>query len=77
MGGRCRETAIEKDREFSCGASKAAYDPDMTTTNKPKVGQRMTVRGMLCTIIKVHPFGTVDVEAPNGRNFRVTGLAFI
>lgn len=47
------------------------------TTTKPTVGMRMTVRGMLCTIIKVHPLGTVDVEAPNGRNYRVTGLPFI
>lgn len=31
---------------------------------------------MTCTIVKVYAFGTVDVAAPNGRYYRVTGLSF-
>lgn len=45
-------------------------------TNAPKIGQTIVVYGVTCTIVKIHPFGTVDVEAPNGRYYRVTGLSF-
>lgn len=27
-------------------------------------------------VLKVHAFGTVDVELPSGRCFRVSGLSF-
>lgn len=43
----------------------------------PRVGQTMTVYGKPATIIKVHPFGTVDVRTESGKYFRVTGLPFI
>lgn len=46
-------------------------------TNKPRIGQTMEVRGVLCRIIKVRPFGTVDVVSLCGRYaFRVSGLSF-
>lgn len=45
--------------------------------NKPTIGQTVTVYGMLCTIYRIHPFGTMDVEAPDGRCFRVTGYGFL
>lgn len=45
-------------------------------TNRPVVGELMTVRGHIGTIIKVYPFGTVDVELADGRCYRVTGLSF-
>lgn len=44
----------------------------------PKIGQWMMVRGLRCTITKIHPFGTVDVVSSDGkRAFRVTGLPFV
>jgi hypothetical protein len=44
---------------------------------KPKLGQLIKVRGIICHIVKIHPFGTVDVLEVNGsRAFRVTGLSF-
>jgi hypothetical protein len=27
-------------------------------------------------VLKIHPFGTVDVELPSGKCFRVSGLSF-
>ena len=45
-------------------------------TTKPTIGQTITVYGQICTIVKVHPFGTIDVVAANGRYYRVTGLSF-
>lgn len=44
----------------------------------PKVGDHMTVHGVLCRIFKVRAAGTVDVEAldGSGRCWRVTGLMF-
>ncbi len=44
--------------------------------NKPTIGQTFDVRGTLGTIVAVHAFGTIDVELPNGRTYRVTGLFF-
>jgi len=46
-------------------------------TTRPEIGQTITFRNTTATIVKVHPFGTIDVEAANGNRFRVTGLAFI
>jgi hypothetical protein len=44
---------------------------------KPKIGQLITVRGISCRIVKIHPFGTLDAVEVNGsRSFRVTGLSF-
>lgn len=43
----------------------------------PKVGQRVTVRGVVCMIVKVRPFGTIDVVALDGsRAWRLSGLCF-
>lgn len=42
----------------------------------PRVGMAMEVHGQVCTILAVHAAGTVDVEAPSGKCFRVTGLGF-
>jgi hypothetical protein len=47
-------------------------------TTQPKIGQIMTVRGQQVQIVRIHPFGTVDVSNPiTGKSFRVTGLPFI
>lgn len=49
----------------------------ITKTNAvPVVGQSITVRGLSCTITKIHPFGTLDVRTPSGAALRVTGLPF-
>ena len=32
----------------------------------PVVGQTIEVRGMVCTLTKLRPMGTLDVQAPNG-----------
>lgn len=45
-------------------------------TTKPTIGQTITVYGQICTIVKVYPFGTIDVVSANGRQYRVTGLSF-
>jgi len=42
----------------------------------PRLGQTITVRGVRCTILKLRPFGTLDVVTPEGRAFRVTGLPY-
>lgn len=44
---------------------------------RPVVGQTIAFRNTTAVIVKVHPFGTIDVETKNGNRFRVTGLAFI
>ena len=46
-------------------------------TQKPVVGQTITVYGQICTIVKVYRLGTVDVVSANGRYYRVTGLSFL
>lgn len=46
-------------------------------SNRPTIGQIVTVYGMACRIYRIREFGTVDVEAPDGRCFRVSGLPFI
>jgi hypothetical protein len=45
---------------------------------RPEVGDIVTVRGIACEVVKVRPFGTVDVRAldGSGRSFRVSGLRF-
>jgi len=51
----------------------------MQNTNTiPKIGQIITVRSKQCQIVRVHPFGTVDVcNLITGKAYRVTGLSFI
>ena len=45
--------------------------------NKPSLNQLITVRGILCRIVKILPFGTLDVVAVNSNHaFRVSGLNF-
>jgi hypothetical protein len=45
---------------------------------RPKKGQTMIVRGVVCRIVKVYPFGTVDVVSEDGHHaWRVTGLGFL
>lgn len=44
----------------------------------PQVGQPCKVYGVWCRIVKVHPLGTIDVEALDGsRAWRVSGLGFV
>lgn len=42
----------------------------------PKVGDRMTVHGVLCRIFKVRATGTIEGLDGSGRCWRVTGLMF-
>lgn len=52
------------------------YEP--TVKPEPaKVGDIVTVYGVDCEIVKVRPFGTIDVVALDGsRAWRVSGLRF-
>ena len=36
----------------------------------------VTIYGKQCSVkvLKIHPFGTVDVELSNGKCFRISGL---
>jgi hypothetical protein len=43
----------------------------------PNIGDTYTIYGTIGTIIEVHAFGTIDIELPDGRCYRVTGLAFL
>lgn len=44
---------------------------------KPKIGQLVTVYGLRCQIVAVHPFGTIDVVSLDGKYaYRFSGLAF-
>lgn len=52
----------------------------MTTpsNSRPIVGQTMTVRGIVCRIVRILPLGTVDVVSCCGHySFRVSGLPFL
>ena len=43
----------------------------------PQVGQVVQVYGKPCRIVKIHPFGTIDVVTLDGsKAFRLSGLAF-
>ncbi len=53
----------------------AAHTPDVRKAC-PYVGQPITVRNVPCQIVKVRPFGTLDVVSLDGKNaFRVSGLS--
>ena len=44
---------------------------------KPQIGQIVKVYGVDCRIVKIHPFGTIDVVRLDGsRAYRLSGLAF-
>lgn len=48
----------------------------MKVTN-PQVGMTMLVRGIKCRVVKIHPFGTLDVVSLCGNYaYRVSGLSF-
>ena len=59
-----------------------------TTTNKmkikttshietPRLGQHVTVYGRECEIVRIHPFGTIDVVSLDGEKaWRISGLQF-
>jgi hypothetical protein len=55
--------------------------PAFRVMPRPVTGQRLNVHihdaVVPCTVIKVRPAGTIDVEDDNGRYWRVTGLAFL
>ena len=58
-------------------SSHGTIDTINMTDNKPLVGMTYQYNGQTCIIVKVYPFGTMDIEAPNGNRFRVTGLSWI
>lgn len=44
----------------------------------PVKGQSVTVRGLVCTITRVYPFGTIDVVSVDGNHaYRLTGLGYV
>jgi len=45
--------------------------------DRPQVGMLVDVHGMKCKIIKVYRAGTIDVECPDNKNYRLTGLSFV
>jgi hypothetical protein len=46
-------------------------------SDKPHVGQHVTVYGQECEIIRVYSYGTIDVATLDGKKaWRITGLAF-
>lgn len=45
---------------------------------RPKIGDLVSVRNVMCKVTKVLPFGTIEVSAiEQNKAFRVSGLAFI
>ncbi len=47
----------------------------MVKTKPPHVGQTVAVCGVICRIIKVRPFGTIDVVSLDGSlAWRISGL---
>lgn len=47
-----------------------------STPAVPRVGMLTECHGQQCRIIAVHYPGTLDVEAPSGKCFRISGLWF-
>lgn len=45
---------------------------------KPKPGNLVTVHGIACRIIAIHPMGTIDCQeiGGTGRCWRISGLGF-
>ena len=49
----------------------------LMTTKRPEIGQLYKVYGVLCRIVKVRAFGTLDVVTLDGtKAYRVSGLPF-
>lgn len=48
----------------------------VTMHRPPRLGQRFPMPGFHGIIRAIHAAGTIDVEAPSGRLYRVTGLPF-
>ena len=46
-------------------------------TTSPKVGQTIIAFGKECIIVRVLPFGTIEIKSPEGKYFRMTGLSFL
>ena len=44
--------------------------------HKPQVGDSIQVHGRVAKILKVHPFGTLDVQFSDGQTCRISGLSF-
>jgi len=48
---------------------------------KPTEGQQIAVqiygKHYQVIVVKVHPFGTLDVQTNSGRRFRLSGFSFI
>jgi DnaJ-class molecular chaperone len=40
----------------------------------PKVGQKVTMRGIEVEVIAILPMGTIEVQAEDGRAWRISGL---
>jgi hypothetical protein len=44
---------------------------------KPRINESIWIeRFGSCVVIAVHSFGTIDIETPSGKCFRVSGLSF-
>lgn len=54
------------------------YASNIGMSKQPMIGQLMMVRGVQCKIVKILPFGTLDVVSICGQYaYRVSGLAFV
>jgi hypothetical protein len=47
-----------------------------STPAVPRVGMLTECHGQTCRIVAVHYPGTLDVESPSGKCFRISGLWF-
>lgn len=74
----CKKSIVNAE-DISCKRKRFRYSPCMHNKGKrPEIGQIIVVRDIECKIVKIHPFGTVDVESLDGKhNYRVSGLNFI
>lgn len=65
-----------KRGSWRAAASQCRHQADRLDA-RPVIGNTLTVRGQTCTIVRVHPFGTLDVSSADGHHhYRVSGLAF-
>ncbi len=73
------ETAELKAKQRKTLSQLIEHEPAIRAAfNYPKIGQHVTIRGVLCEIIKIRPLGAIDVAAVDindSRAFRVSGLS--
>ena len=75
---------MNTDKEAVTGARTVAHAirADVALNcERPNIGDLCTVRGLMCKVTKVFPFGTIEVisidEHNTNKAYRVSGLAFL